>query len=132
MMGAPLGIPRTGVFGLMDIVGLGLHEQVNASFDRLLPAGDAWHGVPAHADLLRRMVAIGATGRAAGRGFYARDGATRLAIDLATLEYRAGGAAAAAAPHGARAGRDGRPARATTPRRCSAGRSPTRRRWCRR
>ena len=88
VMGAPLGIPRTGVFGLMDIVGLGLHEQVNASFDRLLPAGDAWHGVPAHADLLRRMVAMGATGRGAGRGFYARDGGTRLAIDLETLEYR--------------------------------------------
>ena len=88
VMGAPLGIPRTGVFGLMDIVGLGLHEQVNASLDRLLPAGDAWHRVPAHADLLRRMVAIGATGRAAGRGFYARDGARRLAIDLATLTYR--------------------------------------------
>jgi 3-hydroxyacyl-CoA dehydrogenase len=88
VMGAPLGIPRTGVFGLMDIVGLGLHEQVTGSLDRLLPSGDAWHGVPSHADLLRRMVAIGATGRAAGRGFYARDGDTRLAIDLETLEYR--------------------------------------------
>ena len=88
VMGAPLGIPRSGVFGLMDIVGLGLHEQVNASFDRLLPPGDPWHGVPAHADLLGRMVAMGATGRGAGRGFYARDGDTRLAIDLATLEYR--------------------------------------------
>jgi 3-hydroxyacyl-CoA dehydrogenase len=88
VMGAPLGFPRTGVFGLMDIVGLGLHEQVNASFDRLLPAGDPWRTVPAHGDLLRRMVAAGATGRGAGRGFYARDGATRLAIDLETLEYR--------------------------------------------
>jgi 3-hydroxyacyl-CoA dehydrogenase len=88
VMGAPLGIPRSGVFGLMDIVGLGLHEQVNASFDRLLPPGDAWHEVPAHADLLGRMVAMGATGRGAGRGFYARDGDTRLAIDLPTLEYR--------------------------------------------
>jgi 3-hydroxyacyl-CoA dehydrogenase len=34
------------------------------------------------------MVAMGATGRAAGGGFYARDGSQRLAIDLATLEYR--------------------------------------------
>jgi 3-hydroxyacyl-CoA dehydrogenase len=88
VMGAPLGIPRTGVFGLMDIVGLGLHDQVTGSLDRLLPAGDAWHDVPSHAGLLRRMVAMGATGRGAGRGFYARDGATRLAIDLETLEYR--------------------------------------------
>ena len=88
VMGAPVGIPRTGVFGLMDVVGLGLHEQVNASFDRLLPAGDAWRAVPAHADLLHRMVEKGATGRAAGKGFYTRDGGARLAIDLETLEYR--------------------------------------------
>jgi 3-hydroxyacyl-CoA dehydrogenase len=88
VMGAPVGIPRTGVFGLMDIVGLGLHEQVNASFDRLLPEGDAWRSVPPHGELLRRMVGMGATGRGAGRGFYARDGATKLVIDLETLEYR--------------------------------------------
>ncbi|HEY2788650.1 MAG TPA: 3-hydroxyacyl-CoA dehydrogenase/enoyl-CoA hydratase family protein [Gaiellales bacterium] len=88
VMGAPLGIPRSGVFGLMDIVGLGLHEAVTGSLDRLLPPGDAWHDVPSHTDLLRRMVAMGATGRGAGRGFYAREGDTRLAIDLATLEYR--------------------------------------------
>jgi 3-hydroxyacyl-CoA dehydrogenase len=89
VMGAPVGIPRTGVFGLMDVVGLGLHEQVNASFDRLLPADDPWRSVPPHGDLLRRMVAMGATGRGVGKGFYARDGATKLAIDLETLEYRA-------------------------------------------
>lgn len=88
VMGAPLGIPRTGVFGLMDIVGLGLHEQVNASLDCLLPADDPWRSVPDHGEVLRRMVAMGATGRGAGRGFYARDGATRLAIDLESLEYR--------------------------------------------
>ena len=88
VMGVPLGIPRTGVFGLMDIVGLGLHDQVTGSLDRLLPPADAWHDVPSHTDLLRRMVAMGATGRGAGRGFYAREGSARLAIDLETLEYR--------------------------------------------
>ena len=72
----------------MDLVGLGLHEHVTGSLDRLLPAGDAWHDVPPHVDLFRRMVAMGATGRAAGKGFYARDGDQRLAIDLETLEYR--------------------------------------------
>ena len=35
-----------------------------------------------------------------GRGFYARDGDTRLAIDLETLEYRARRPAAAAARSG--------------------------------
>ncbi len=88
LMGEAIGAPRTGVFGLMDLVGLGLHEHVTASLDRLLPEGDAWHDVPAHVDLFRRMVAMGATGRAAGKGFYARDGSQRLAVDLETLEYR--------------------------------------------
>ena len=68
LMGEAIGAPRTGVFGLMDLVGLGLHEHVTASLDRLLPAGDAWHDVPDHVDLFRRMVAMGATGRAAGAG----------------------------------------------------------------
>ena len=88
LMGEAIGAPRTGVFGLMDLVGLGLHEHVTASLDRLLPESDAWHDVPAHVDLFRRMVAMGATGRASGKGFYARDGAQRLAVDLETLEYR--------------------------------------------
>jgi 3-hydroxyacyl-CoA dehydrogenase len=88
LMGGALGAPRTGVFGLMDLVGLGLHEHVTASLDRLLPVGDAWHAVPPHLDLFRRMVAMGATGRAAGRGFYTRVDGQRFAVDLQTLEYR--------------------------------------------
>ena len=88
LMGDAIGAPRTGVFGLMDLVGLGLHEHVAGSFDRLLPETDAWRDVPDHVGLFRRMVAMGATGRAAGRGFYTRDGSQQLAIDLHTLEYR--------------------------------------------
>ena len=40
MMGAPVGIPKTGVFGLLDLVGVDLIPKVAASMDRLLPAGD--------------------------------------------------------------------------------------------
>ena len=46
LMGEAIGAPRTGVFGLMDLVGIGLHEHVTASLDRLLPAGDPWRAVP--------------------------------------------------------------------------------------
>ena len=88
LMTAAMGAPRTGVFGLMDLVGLGLHEHVTASLDRLLPADDPWHAVPPHIDLFRRMVAMGATGRAAGKGFYTRVDGKRFAVDLETLEYR--------------------------------------------
>jgi len=88
LMGEAIGAPRTGVFGLMDLVGIGLHEHVTASLDRLLPADDPWRAVPPQMPVFRRLVEMGATGRAAGRGFYARDGSRRLAIDLETFEYR--------------------------------------------
>ena len=39
-MGSPVGIPKTGVFGLLDLVGIDLIPKVAASMDRLLPAGD--------------------------------------------------------------------------------------------
>lgn len=88
LMGECIGAPRTGVFGLMDLVGIGLHEHVTASLDRLLPADDPWRAVPPQMQVFQRLVQMGATGRAAGRGFYARDGSQRLAIDLETFEYR--------------------------------------------
>jgi 3-hydroxyacyl-CoA dehydrogenase len=88
LMGECIGAPRTGVFGLMDLVGLGLHEQVTASLDQLLPPADPWHDVPEQAGLFRRMIAMGSTGRIAGKGFYSREGSDRFAIDLETLEYR--------------------------------------------
>ena len=136
LMGEAIGAPRTGVFGLMDLVGLGLHEHVTASLDRLLPAGDAWHDVPAHVDLFRRMVAMGATGRAAGKGFYARDGAQRLRHRPGDARIPAGRQAPAGRgrrrPQGRPAGAGGnrRIDTATTPRRCSPRCSTTRPRWC--
>ncbi len=83
-----MGTPRTGVFGLMDLVGIGLHEHVTGSLDRLLPAADAWHQVPPQMHVFERMMQMGATGRSSGRGFYAREGSQRLALDLESFEYR--------------------------------------------
>ena len=113
LMGEAIGAPRTGVFGLMDLVGIGLHEHVTASLDRLLPADDPWRAVPPQMQVFQRLVEMGATGRAAGRGFYARDGSRRLAIDLETFEYRPG--AAAAAGRGAANARRGLAALVETP-----------------
>ena len=46
VMGKPMGFPSTGVFGLMDLVGIDLGLHVNASLARLLPEGDAFHAEP--------------------------------------------------------------------------------------
>ncbi len=45
IVGRPMGIPKTGVFGLMDLVGIDLGPQVSASMRQVLPKSDAFHSV---------------------------------------------------------------------------------------
>ncbi len=70
VMGRPFGIPKTGVFGLLDLVGLDLMPHIDASMKALLAAEDAF--VVNHRDnpLLTRMIGEGYTGRKGKGGFY--------------------------------------------------------------
>lgn len=86
-----MGIPRTGVFGLFDLIGIDLVPHVWGSLHRSLPAGDAFQRFDITADaLFRRLVAEGRHGRKTGAGFYrkAADG-TREMLDLARGDYTA-------------------------------------------
>lgn len=94
-MGRPIGVPKTGVFGLLDLVGIDLMPHVAASMKATLPAEDAYVlGLREH-PLIMRLIKEGRTGRKGGKGgFYTRtkdaEGRTlRRAIDLATGEDRA-------------------------------------------
>jgi 3-hydroxyacyl-CoA dehydrogenase len=91
--GRPMGVPKTGIFGLIDLVGLDLMPLVSGSLLRTLPKTDAYHAVYREEPLTTRMIAEGRTGRKAKGGFYTikREGAARhkLSIDLATGDYRA-------------------------------------------
>ncbi len=88
----PFGIPKTGVFGLIDLVGLDLMPHINASLAEALPAGDAFHEVNREIPLIRGMIAAGNTGRKGKGGFYrlnrAGGGKAKEAIDLGTGAYR--------------------------------------------
>ena len=90
-LGPALGIPKTGVFGLVDLIGLDLMPHVIASMDALLAPGDALRTYTEVPDSIRRMIADGNTGRKGKGGFYRlrREGAERIkeSIDLATGEY---------------------------------------------
>jgi 3-hydroxyacyl-CoA dehydrogenase len=90
--GRPMGIPKTGVFGLIDLVGLDLMPHVNASLARALPAGDAFHAANRELPLTAKMIAEGYTGRKGKGGFYrlnrAGGGKRKEAIDLSTGAYR--------------------------------------------
>jgi 3-hydroxyacyl-CoA dehydrogenase len=93
IMGRPFGMPRTGVFGLLDLVGIDLITQVEASMQRTLPPGDRYLATMTERPLLAKMVADGYTGRKGKGGFYRLqrnpDGSrVKEGIDLATGQYR--------------------------------------------
>lgn len=84
-----MGIPRTGVFGLFDLIGIDLVPQVWRSLVDGLPQTDRFHHYDIAGDpLFRGLVAQGRFGRKSGCGFY-RKGETGLeASDLASGDWR--------------------------------------------
>ncbi len=91
VMGRPIGVPKTGVFGLIDLVGLDLMPHVDRNMAESLPADDAYHGVRRDIPLINNMIAEGSTGRKGKGGFYRlnTDGGKRVkeAIDLTDGSY---------------------------------------------
>ncbi|MBV8576390.1 MAG: 3-hydroxyacyl-CoA dehydrogenase, partial [Acetobacteraceae bacterium] len=92
IIGNAVGVPKTGVFGLLDLVGIDLVPHVNASMARALPRTDAFQAANRDIPLLGRMIAEGYTGRKGKGGFYRLNRIDRArvkeAIDLGTGEYR--------------------------------------------
>ncbi|MGE5517221.1 MAG: 3-hydroxyacyl-CoA dehydrogenase NAD-binding domain-containing protein [Bacteroidota bacterium] len=92
IIGRPMGIPKTGVFGLLDLVGLDLMPHVNASLAAALPKDDAFHALNRPLPLVEKMIADGYTGRKGKGGFYRvnrEKNKAKESIDLRTGEYRA-------------------------------------------
>ncbi len=100
--------PKTGAFGLLDVVGIDLMLLVQRSFASRLPAADPLLHVARPTAFIERMVGEGRIGRKGDGGFYRLDrsnGArTKLALDLATGEYRPSRKARSAALDAARGG----------------------------
>jgi 3-hydroxyacyl-CoA dehydrogenase len=91
VLGKPFGIPSTGLFGLLDLVGIDLIASVVQSFRASLPPGDPMLQYAELPPVVANMVAAGRIGRKGGGGFYrlSADRSRREAIDLKTGEYRA-------------------------------------------
>ncbi|GLR69028.1 3-hydroxyacyl-CoA dehydrogenase [Acidocella aquatica] len=87
LMGRPFGIPKTGIFGLIDLVGLDLMPHINASLAGALPPGDAFHASNRDLALITKMIAEGYTGRKGKGGFYRKGAKGREAINLVTGDY---------------------------------------------
>lgn len=109
VMGRPAGIPKTGVFGLFDLVGIDLMPHIGKAMLQLLPKEDSFHAMYQEPALVQKMIADGYTGRKGKGGFYrlnkSDDGKkTKEAIDLQTGEYRKEKRAALASVDAAKAG----------------------------
>ena len=85
--GRPLGFPKTGVFGLYDLIGIDLMVDVVKSLVNILPANDAFHQYSAPIDFMTNMIANGQTGNKNNKGFYRDDGEERQVISLVNGDY---------------------------------------------
>ena len=89
--GKPMGVPKTGIFGLIDLVGIDLMPLLQKSLTSTLPEGDAYFATVRPMPLIDKMIADGYTGRKGKGGFYRINreaGKRKEALDLATGDYR--------------------------------------------
>jgi 3-hydroxyacyl-CoA dehydrogenase len=70
LMGRPMGIPKTGVFGLYDLIGIDLMADVVKSLGSILPSDDAFHAVGKENSTITLMIKNGFTGNKGNGGFY--------------------------------------------------------------
>ena len=87
IFGRPMGIPKTGVFGLYDLIGIDLMSDVAQSLVNTLPESDAFNVEAAKLPIMVVMIANGQTGNKQGQGFYRTVDDQRQVIDLKTGEY---------------------------------------------
>ncbi|MEX2650329.1 MAG: 3-hydroxyacyl-CoA dehydrogenase family protein [Alphaproteobacteria bacterium] len=93
-LGEPIGLPSTGLYGLIDLIGLDVMDFVAKNLARNLPPDDAGRDFLAFPGPVQAMLELGQIGRKAGAGFYRMaktvDGArVRETFDLVTGTWRA-------------------------------------------
>ena len=91
IFGRPMGIPKTGIFGLYDLIGIDLMSDVLKSFIKELPETDKFHKVAKEIPLVKKLIETGYTGRKGKGGFYRvnkTDGKKVMeALNLETATY---------------------------------------------
>ena len=91
IFGRPMGIPKTGVFGLYDLIGIDLMADVLKSFIKELPENDEFQIVAKEIPLVKKLIETGYTGRKGKGGFYRMNKIENRkileAINLETGEY---------------------------------------------
>ena len=88
----PFGIPKTGVFGLLDLIGIDLMPHLAKSMLSLLPKTDPYVAISAEPPVVTTMLKNGWIGRKGPSGFYRlrKDGGAKIkeSLDLKSGEYK--------------------------------------------
>ncbi len=91
IFGRPMGIPKTGVFGLYDLIGIDLMADVLKSFIKELPKTDKFYEVAQEIPLIKKLIETGYTGRKGKGGFFRinKVGGEKIleALNLETGDY---------------------------------------------
>jgi len=91
IFGRPMGVPKTGVFGLYDLIGIDLMADVLKSFVKELPKKDDFQSVAKETPIVKKLIKKGYTGRKGKGGFYRINKTNNKkileAINLETGEY---------------------------------------------
>jgi 3-hydroxyacyl-CoA dehydrogenase len=88
IFGRPMGIPKTGVFGLYDLIGIDLMSDVVQSLVNILPESDPFHAEATRIPLMTQMIANGQTGNKQGQGFYRDAESRREVLNLESSKYQ--------------------------------------------
>ena len=93
IFGRPMGIPKTGVFGLYDLIGIDLMSDVAASLVSILPENDVFHDVSAEIPAMVRMISEGRLGNKGSKGGFYRmadpgDSNSKQTLDFESFSYR--------------------------------------------
>lgn len=70
VMSRPIGVPKTGVFGLLDLIGIDLMPLIAEAFKENLPSDDAFLKDYFEPEIVGKMLKDGYTGRKGKGGFY--------------------------------------------------------------
>lgn len=88
LFGRPMGIPKTGVFALVDLVGLDLIPLITTSMKGLLPKDDRFNTSYKDIPIIHKLIEEGYTGRKGKGGFYRLttidDKKVKESVDLTT------------------------------------------------
>ena len=99
VLSKPVGIPKTGVFGLIDLVGVDLMPHLADSLLSTLPEDDQYRKIYQDHPFIAGMIKAGYTGRKGKGGFYRLgDGKVKQALALGTGAFDEAQYATAAKP----------------------------------